>query len=148
MDTTTLHPMIVHFPIALLLTGLLFTAISMFCNKCCCKKSAANCSTDSPHPSCVARMGFWLLVTGTLGSIASVVSGFLFTTMGEAAPFFTSHHTFAISTMAVAIVTTAIYAFYIYKAPKNTAVKWIAFLLYIAVAAMIALTGHYGGLLR
>lgn len=141
--------MIVHFPIALLLTGFLFVTITMFCKKCCkAKATNADCSTSATTPSCIEKMGFWLLLLGTLSSVASVASGFLFTTMTDKALFFAEHHTLAISTMAIAIVTTAIYAFYMFKARTNEPVKWIAYILYIAVVVMISMTGHYGGLLR
>lgn len=145
---TNLHPMIVHFPIALLLTGLLFSAIAMFCKKCCKVKTAtADCPSSTNAVSCVDKMGFWMLALGTLSAAAGVLSGFLFAPEMNSI-IFNTHHTFAIATTAIAVVTTAIYAYWMFKARTNEPVKWIAFLLYVAVAALIAITGHYGGMLR
>lgn len=147
MNTTDFHPMIVHFPIALLLTGLLFAAISMFCNKCCCKKSAESCTSATERASCIEKMSFWLLALGTLGAAGAVASGFFFTPAMDSV-FYASHQSFAISTVAVAVVATAISAYSTFRARSNGAVKWIAFLLYVAIGVMVAMTAHYGGFLR
>ena len=57
-DTTHLHPMIVHFPIALLIIGFLFDLTGAIFNKVFFSKA-----------------GFYLLILGTLGVIAAFISG-------------------------------------------------------------------------
>jgi uncharacterized membrane protein len=58
IDTTLLHPMIVHFPIALLIVGFLFDIGGMFIK----------------HESFTST-GFYLLILGSAGVIAAFLSG-------------------------------------------------------------------------
>ncbi len=58
IDTTHIHPMIVHFPIALLIVGFLFDLIGTFVKK-----------------DFYSKAGFYLLILGTLGVVAAYFSG-------------------------------------------------------------------------
>ena len=57
-DTSHLHPMIVHFPIALLITGFLFEVAGLIINK-----------------EFFSKAGFYLLVLGSAGVLAAYFSG-------------------------------------------------------------------------
>ena len=57
-DTTHIHPMIVHFPIALLIVGFLADAAGIFLKK-----------------EFFSKAGFYLLIFGTLGVAAAYLSG-------------------------------------------------------------------------
>lgn len=54
-NTSHLHPMLVHFPIALVVFGFLADAVSLFYKK----------------ETCLSKTGFYLLVIGTLAAIAT-----------------------------------------------------------------------------
>lgn len=133
ISTTTLHPMIVHFPIALLITGFLFASLDLFIKKCSCTP-------------CVAKISFWLLGLGAISALAAVLSGALFTTM-QSSPFFPDHQMMAFTTAIVACLTALIYAYYIYKAPKNKTLRVVGYLAYVVTAILVSITGHYGGLI-
>ena len=57
-DITLLHPMIVHFPIALLIVGFLFETIGLFVQK-----------------EFFSKTGFYLLILGTIGVITAYFTG-------------------------------------------------------------------------
>ena len=57
-DLTHLHPMIVHFPIALLIVGFLADAVGLIFKK-----------------DFFTKAGFYLLILGTLGVVAAYLSG-------------------------------------------------------------------------
>lgn len=58
IDTTHLHPMIVHFPIALLIVGFLFDIGGLFIKR-----------------ESFTTTGFYLLILGSAGVIAAFISG-------------------------------------------------------------------------
>ena len=88
-----IHPMLVHFPIALWLTALLFWGLS-FLSK-----------GDS-----LFKVGRWLLYLGTLGAVATVFTGYQATSMmGHDAPgheLVHTHRNFMIVASILAAVTT------------------------------------------
>lgn len=136
------HPMLVHFPIALLIVGFLFATISMLCK--CSKK--VQC--ESKKPSCMERSGYWLLVLGSLSALVAVLSGVIFTNpmtgfMGELR---TTHMMIAFATTAVAVIASVIYSVYMYG-KQNKYIRIVAFILYLAAFALVAITGHYGGMM-
>ena len=57
-DMTLLHPMIIHFPIALLIVGFLFETIGLFVQK-----------------EFFSKTGFYLLILGTIGVITAYFTG-------------------------------------------------------------------------
>lgn len=133
MDTITLHPMIVHFPIALIITGFLFASIEMF---------FANCRKST----CVIKTTYWLLSLGAFSALVAVLSGALFTTM-QSSPFFPTHQIMAFSTAAIACITATLYILYVFKAPQSKILHVSAYVLYIVAVVCVAITGHYGGLI-
>jgi uncharacterized membrane protein len=57
-DTTHIHPMIVHFPIALIIVGFLADLIGILLKK-----------------EFFSRTGFYLLILGTLGAVTAYITG-------------------------------------------------------------------------
>ena len=83
-----IHPILVHFPIALLFTSVFFDLIAMITKR------------DSFRQS-----GFWLLILGWISGLAATVSGFLsedaVKKIGVPETAIDRHETFAIATMIV-----------------------------------------------
>lgn len=131
--TTEFHPMLVHFPIAILLAGLLADLASLIFKK----------------EACLSRAGFYLLITGTLFAIPTVLTGVLFTAAltGEAGDLKETHETFALATLGLAIVTSIFRIYIVSSRKEGTGLKWIALTLYLLTAACVSVTGFLGGTL-
>ena len=129
--TTIFHPMIVHFPLALLLLGFLAEVIPVFYKK----------------DACLPRMGFYLLLTGTLGAIAAVLTGLLFTPdfTGEAGKIKATHEMFGLITTGLALVTSLFYIYFIRKGKVSPELQRISLALYTLTAMSVAVTGFFGG---
>ena len=132
MFTQTLHPMIVHFPIALLITGFLFATCELFFVRC-------------RRTQCMLKTAVWLISLGALGALAAVCSGVLFTTM-HTSVFFPMHRTLAFATAGVGVVAAALYCLYLYKTQTRT-LHWAAWIVAAAAVGLVAATGHWGGLM-
>ncbi len=132
IDVQLLHPMIVHFPIALLIVGLLADAIGLFSKK-----------------EFFSKAGFYLLILGTIGVIAAYFSGNLagegVTEAGSLKQALETHEDAAELSIwlmsAAALVRIAFIAFKRYSG----SLKWVAFALFLIGVLSIARTGYYGG---
>ncbi|MBN2616648.1 MAG: DUF2231 domain-containing protein [Bacteroidales bacterium] len=132
MDTSHLHPMIVHFPIALLLTGLLFDIIGLFAKK-----------------AFFSKAGFYLLILGTLGVAVAYLTGHFagsgITEQGALKQALETHQAAAELTVWLVSITAAFrMVIEIFKKYKGV-FKALAFVLFLASALAIARTGYYGG---
>jgi uncharacterized membrane protein len=131
-DTTNLHPMIVHFPIALLIVGFLSDIIGLASNKEFFHKAA-----------------FYLLVLGTAGVIAAYLSG---NSAGESVNeagalkiALDIHENAALITLWI-IVTTALIRIVLVMLKRFRGVyKWATVVIFAAGIVSVANTGHYGG---
>lgn len=137
-----IHPMIVHFPIALVIVGFAFATLAMFCKKCSCQ----GVQDQSCKASCVSKVGYWLLALGSLSAVAAVLSGMFFTSemTGPMGRLRDTHEMLAIATMIVGLITSGVYTYYIYKA-RIPQVQIIGYVLYLVTVVLVAVTGHYGG---
>lgn len=132
MDTSHLHPMIVHFPIALLLTGLLFDIIGLFTKR-----------------NFFHRAGFYLLVLGAIGVIAAFLTGNFagsgITEQGALKQALETHENAAELTLWLVSIT-AVFRIVIEIFKKYKGIfKALALVLFLASALAIARTGYYGG---
>lgn len=131
------HPLFVHFPIALLLTALLFWAIALFRG-----------SGDA------WRLGRWLLYLGTLGALVAVTTGFVATErMGHEMPghdLVHLHRNFMLATTALAVVTAALA--FVWRRSSSRAARWVQLGL-LSITAVVMVLGtdrganlvfHYG----
>jgi uncharacterized membrane protein len=131
-DFNHLHPMIVHFPIALLFIGFLADAIGLIFRK-----------------EFFTKAGFYLLIIGTLGVIAAYISGNLagegVTEAGSLKQALETHEDAATISLWL-MVGVAIVRIALIVLKKFTGVyKWIAFILLLLGVASITRTGYYGG---
>jgi len=129
-STSHIHPMVVHFPIALIMVGFLFEFVSLFLKK----------------EPCFSKTALYLMVLGTLGAGVALTSGYLFTsalTEGEVAKIYIWHRTGAIIALIIMTIACTVR---IYVAKKTSSpLKWIAFGLYFLGTLAISFTGFMGG---
>jgi len=131
-STDHLHPMIVHFPIALITVGFIAEVSSLFFRS----------------EKCLSKTGFYLMVLGSLAVIAAWSTGHLFTeepTQGEILKVFERHETWALVTMILMITGTLFRIWLVVQKKEETSLKWIAFSFYLLAFAAVTFTGFMGG---
>jgi uncharacterized membrane protein len=132
INTAHIHPMIVHFPIALIIVGFLAEVVSLFFK----------------NEKCLSKTGFYLMILGTLAAIAAWSTGQLFTnepTQGPVVNLFNKHETGALITMLLMILGLAFRIYLIIKKKEETDLKWVAFGIYFLAFAAVSFTGYIGG---
>lgn len=131
-NTNHLHPMIVHFPIALILAGFLADVVFLFFR----------------NEKCLSKMGLYLMILGTLGAGAAYLTGNLFTiepTEGSIVEIFERHETFALITLLIMSVATLIRIGVLVFKKEKPIYQWLVFGLYLLGAASVGVTGFLGG---
>lgn len=130
--TELLHPMIVHFPIALIITGFCADVVSLFFK----------------NEKCLSKTGFYLMLLGAVAAIVAWTTGQLFTdhpTEGAILSIFMNHKTLALVTMLVMIVGSAFRVWLVVKKLEDTKLKWIPFGFYLLAFLLVSITGFLGG---
>lgn len=131
-DITYLHPMIVHFPIALLIVGFLAEILSFFLKK-----------------DFFSKASFYLLLLGAVGMIAAYISGNAagdgITEAGALGTALETHeHAAELSVWIISIAALVRVVFAFIK--KEAGIfKLIGLALFFAAVLSIIQTGHYGG---
>ena len=131
-STSHLHPMIVHFPIALIIVGFTADVVSLFFK----------------NEKCLSKTGFYLMVLGALAAIVAWSTGQLFTfepTEGEIAKVFQQHEAGATVTMILMIIGSVFRIWLVIQKKEETQLKWIAFGFYFLSFAAVMYTGLMGG---
>jgi uncharacterized membrane protein len=125
------HPMLVHFPIALVAVGFLAELTSLYFKK----------------EVCLSKLGFYLLLVGTLSALVAWLTGQLFTNemSGAAGEIKEIHEFFAITTLGLLIVTSTLRIIIATKKIEKPNLSKIAFILYALAAVSVSITGFYGG---
>jgi uncharacterized membrane protein len=127
------HPMLVHFPIALLIVGFLADITGEFYKK----------------EKCLHKIGFILQILGTLGVIAAFITGDNFTNweafQGATKDAFELHQDAAILTIWIAIVAVLVRILIMMMQRFTGWTKWVTLLLYFAAVVAIGYTGLMGG---
>ena len=133
MDTAHFHPMMVHFPIALILTGFLTEVLSWFIKK----------------EAWLPKASLILLILGTLGAIAGYLTGEFFTNdlSGEAGKVKELHELFGKLTMGMMILVTLVKLFLLWSKREDISLRLLVLVLYAIGAGMVAYTGFLGGTL-
>ena len=133
-STSHFHPLMVHFPIALIITGFFFEVLSLFFNK--------------KEPS-LSRAGFYLMLLGTIAAFAGYFTGEFFTEelKGKAGEIEELHEVFAKITMFTMLAASVLRIFLMIKKKENTNLKWAVFALYFIGTVFVGITGLYGGTL-
>ena len=131
-NTAHLHPMIVHFPVALITVGFIAEVVSLFFKS----------------ERCLSKTGFYLMVLGTLAAIAAWSTGQLFTShpsQGEIVRVFQKHETVAFITMILMVICSFFRIWLVVQKKEETRLKWIAFGFYLLGFAAVTFTGFMGG---
>ena len=131
IPTSHLHPMLVHFPIALVLIGFLAEVAFLFYKK----------------EVCLSKMGYYLLIIGTLSAGVAWLSGDLFTSEmdGEAGKIREIHELFATITLCLLLATSVLRSFLLLRHVENQNLDRLAFLLFGLAAISVSITGFFGG---
>ena len=91
INTAHIHPMIVHFPIALITAGFLSDVVFLFFK----------------NEKCLSKTGFYLMIIGALAAVAAWSTGQLFAGEpgdGEIVKVFEQHKTGALVTMIIMLI--------------------------------------------
>lgn len=131
-DTSHLHPMIVHFPIALITIGFIADVVYLFFKS----------------ENCLSKTGFYLMVLGALAAIAAWSTGQLFTnepSQGGIVKVFERHETGALITMILMIIGASLRIYLAAGGKENTNLKWAVFVLYLLAFGTVTYTGFMGG---
>lgn len=131
MNTTIIHPMLVHFPIALLLTGFALLLYWLL-------------RRNKPY---AMKLPFVLSALGSVSLAAALIAGFVFTSpmVGIMGRIRTEHLTFASATLVVSVVASVLLGVYTYRKNPKCGLLVAASVLYGLAAALVAYTGHLGG---
>jgi len=133
ISTTHFHPMLVHFPIALVVFGFIAEIAALYFKK----------------EIYLSRMGFILLIIGTLSALTAWLTGTLFTSemAGAAGEIKDTHELFAWITLGTLLAALFLRIVIQAKKNENTGLKSIALILYGLAAVSVSVTGFYGGTL-
>jgi uncharacterized membrane protein len=133
ITTSHFHPMLVHFPIALITFGFIAVVAAAFFRK----------KTSLP------KVGFYLLIVGTLTAFTALLSGVFFTQdlSGSAGDIQEKHETFAWITLSLSLVTLVFWEYLKIKKLEDTGLKWVTFVLYGLATISVSITGYLGGTL-
>lgn len=131
ISASHIHPVLVHFPIALVIFGFIAEVASLFFRK----------------EQCLSKTGYYLLIAGTVMAFLAWLSGNLFTSdlEGKAGEIMERHELFAIITLGILIAASALRIFLKVKDRENTRLKWMAFILYCLGTVSVIITGFLGG---
>jgi uncharacterized membrane protein len=130
-DTSHLHPMIVHFPIALITVGFFADVVFLFFK----------------NEKCLSKTGLYLMVLGALAALAAWSTGHLFTnepTQGEIVNVFVKHETGALITMILMIIGASLRIYLVIK-KEETRLKWVVFTIFLLAFLAVTFTGFMGG---
>ena len=133
ISTSHFHPMLVHFPIALVMFGFIADAASLFFKE----------------EACLSKLGFYLLIIGTLSAIAAWLSGIFLTAdlSGVAGEIKETHELFALLTVVTLTITSLLRIYLKIKNKERSSLKWWAFIFYAIAAILVSVTGFFGGTL-
>lgn len=127
------HPMLVHFPIALIYAGFLCELMYLFFRK----------------EQLLFEAGFWLFCAGAITVAAAYASGALLTKelYGAAGAIQSTHELFAEITTISALVGAAFKIYLKTEKKEGGNLKWIAVAIYLFTVVTVSITGYYGGVL-
>ncbi|HSM49287.1 MAG TPA: DUF2231 domain-containing protein [Draconibacterium sp.] len=128
-----IHPMVVHFPIALILVGFVAEAAYFFFKR----------------EPLFSAASLWLFSVGTVSAVFAYVSGAFLTKQlySEAGSVQSLHELFAEITVISALIGTTFKIYLKTEKKEDSALKWIGFAIYAFTVISVSITGHYGGML-
>lgn len=125
------HPMMVHFPIAIITVGFFADVLGLLIRK----------------EKCLSRMGYWLEVIGMITALVAYTTGYFFTTPmdGEAGQMRDQHEFFATLTL-IGIFIATMFRILIRRLKKeDTTLKYLSLILFFISFAFVSFTGYLGG---
>ena len=132
IDLTYIHPMVVHFPIALLLVGFVAEVTGAIFKKEFFSKAA-----------------FYLIIIGALGVVAAYFSGNFagdgITETGPLKQALELHQSSAILTVWLVVATALFRVALVVLKKFRGRLQWIAVALFLITVLSMSQTGHYGG---
>ena len=133
LSSSHFHPMLVHFPIALITVGFLFDLLALGFKK----------------ELWMSKTGYWLEIIGMAGTVFAFGSGYFFTSPmeGEAGIMRDKHEFYATVTLIAIVVATLfrIVTDYLNKATAST--KFLSLALFFISFVFVSITGYLGGTL-
>jgi uncharacterized membrane protein len=131
--TSHLHPMLVHFPIAIITVGFLFDLLSLIVK----------------NNSWMPKAGYWLEVIGMISTVLAFGTGYYFTSPmeGEAGLMRDKHELFATITLVSIILATLFRIVAAYLNKETIGVKYISLGLFFISFIFVSITGFLGGTL-
>ena len=132
-EITHLHPVLVHFPVALIIVGFLADISSLVFKK----------------EKCLSTMGLYLEVLGLLGAIAAFITGHFMTgdTLDGAGHIGQMHELFATLTVCTIFIAVLFRFLIIYLKIDTSNLKYIATAIFFFAFIFVAITGHFGGMI-
>ncbi|MCX6267641.1 MAG: DUF2231 domain-containing protein [Bacteroidetes bacterium] len=132
-NSSHFHPMLVHFPIAIIAVGFLFDLLSHFLKK----------------EVWLPKAGYWLEIIGMAGAIFAFGSGYFFTSPmeGEAGIMREKHELYATFTLISIIIATLFRIVIVYINKDNTNLKYLSLGLLFISFVFVSITGYLGGTL-
>lgn len=133
LDSSHFHPMLVHFPIAIITVGFLFDLAALIVKK----------------EPCLSRTGYWLEIIGMAGAIFAFGSGYFFTSPmeGEAGIIRDKHEFFATVTLISIIIATLFRIVIAYLNKETSSLKYLSLGLFFIAFVFVSITGYLGGTL-
>ncbi len=132
IDLTYIHPMVVHFPIALLMIGFLSEVTGAILKK-----------------EFFSTAAFYLIILGTIGVVAAYFSGGFagegITETGTLKQALETHESAALLTVWLVVATALVRVALVVLKKFQGSLQWIAIVLFLVSVLSIARTGHYGG---
>lgn len=132
-EISHLHPVLVHFPVALIIVGFLADISSLIFKK----------------EKCLSTMGLYLEVLGLLGAIAAFLTGHYMTgdTIDGAGHIGQMHELFATLTVCTIFIAVLFRFLIIYRKKDTSNLKYIAMAIFFFAFIFVAITGHFGGMI-
>lgn len=130
MSIFEIHPLIIHFPIALFTTAVLFDSLALF--------------TKNTEFEIVGK---WAMFTALLSALAAIITGFMADTIvghfGSVFPVWKNHGWGQIST-SILFLIISIWRLKMGGLPRDSKMKWTYFLISGAVLMLLFYGSHMG----
>ena len=126
-DTSHFHPMLVHFPVAILILGFVIEIASYIHKK----------------ESWLHKTALLLMIVGTLSLVTGYLSGEFFTNelKGAAGELKEQHELFAKLSMAAMFLVTLVKLFLLWRNNENLKLKYMVTAVYGVGAVLVGYTG-------
>ncbi|HEY9857243.1 MAG TPA: DUF2231 domain-containing protein [Stenomitos sp.] len=132
MTLASLHPLVVHFPIALLISALAFDLVGVLWKR-----------------EAFTSAGFYAQVLGALGAIASVITGNQAEEAVEdlkgLAETLETHERLGQISMWATLLAVIVRGYLIRRAPLGPRLRAAMLVVSLALALLVAASGFYGG---